>query len=62
MRILVTGGAGYIGKRLFVEELLASGQSAVVYDNLSQGIVNRFFPAQNSFKVRFWTGRRWKMR
>src|ERR1700730_15827155 len=36
MRILVTGGAGYIGS-VVVEELLASGQSAVVYDNLSQG-------------------------
>jgi UDP-glucose 4-epimerase len=36
MRILVTGGAGYIGS-VVIEELLASGQSAVVYDNLSQG-------------------------
>jgi UDP-glucose 4-epimerase len=36
MRILVTGGAGYIGS-VVVEELLASGQSAVVYDNLSLG-------------------------
>src|SRR5437588_10725924 len=36
MRILVTGGAGYIGS-VVVEELLATGQTAVVYDNLSQG-------------------------
>jgi UDP-glucose 4-epimerase len=36
MRILVTGGAGYIGS-VVVEELLASGHGAVVYDNLSQG-------------------------
>jgi len=43
MRILVTGGAGYIGS-VVVEELLASGQSAVVYDNLIKAIVNRFFP------------------
>jgi len=36
MRILVTGGAGYVGS-VVVEELLAAGQGAVVYDNLSQG-------------------------
>src|SRR5579864_8842443 len=36
MRILVTGGAGYIGS-VVVEQLLAAGQGAVVYDNLSQG-------------------------
>ena len=36
MRILVTGGAGYIGS-VVVEELLATGQYTVVYDNLSLG-------------------------
>src|ERR1700676_4152563 len=36
MRILVTGGAGYIGS-VVVEKLLATGHNAVVYDNLSQG-------------------------
>ena len=36
MRILVTGGAGYIGS-VVVEELLACGHDAFVYDNLSQG-------------------------
>jgi UDP-glucose 4-epimerase len=36
MRILVTGGAGYIGS-VVVEELLAAGNDAVVYDNLSLG-------------------------
>ena len=36
MRILVTGGAGYIGS-VVVERLLGAGHSAVVYDNLSQG-------------------------
>ncbi|MBZ5645632.1 MAG: UDP-glucose 4-epimerase GalE [Acidobacteriia bacterium] len=36
MRILVTGGAGYIGS-VVVEELLAAGQHTVVYDNLSLG-------------------------
>jgi len=36
MRILVTGGAGYIGS-VVTEELLARGESVVVYDNLSKG-------------------------
>ena len=36
MRILVTGGAGYIGS-VVVEELLAQGETPVVYDNLSKG-------------------------
>jgi UDP-glucose 4-epimerase len=36
MRVLVTGGAGYIGS-VVVEELLAQSHAAVVYDNLSKG-------------------------
>jgi UDP-glucose 4-epimerase len=36
MRVLVTGGAGYIGSGV-VEELIAQGHVAVVYDNLSKG-------------------------
>jgi UDP-glucose 4-epimerase len=36
MRILVTGGAGYIGS-VVVEQLIAAGESVVVFDNLSQG-------------------------
>jgi UDP-glucose 4-epimerase len=36
MRILVTGGAGYIGS-VVVEQLIATGESVVVFDNLSQG-------------------------
>jgi UDP-glucose 4-epimerase len=36
MRILVTGGAGYIGS-IVVEQLVAAGESVVVLDNLSQG-------------------------
>ena len=36
MKILVTGGAGYIGS-VAVEELIAAGESVVVFDNLSQG-------------------------
>ncbi len=36
MRILVTGGAGYIGS-IVVEQLVEAGEKVVVFDNLSQG-------------------------
>jgi UDP-glucose 4-epimerase len=36
MRVLVTGGAGYIGS-VVNEELLGAGHQIVVYDNLSKG-------------------------
>jgi UDP-glucose 4-epimerase len=36
MRILVTGGAGYIGS-ITVEQLIGAGEEVVVFDNLSQG-------------------------
>ncbi len=36
MRVLVTGGAGYIGS-VVVEELVASGHEVTVYDDLSKG-------------------------
>lgn len=36
MRILVTGGAGYIGSHT-VKELVERGLDAVVYDNLEKG-------------------------
>ena len=36
MRILVTGGAGYVGS-VVTEELVARGHEVVVYDNLSKG-------------------------
>lgn len=36
MRVLVTGGAGYIGS-VVTEELLRDGHQAVVYDNLTKG-------------------------
>ncbi len=36
MRILVTGGAGYIGS-VIVEKLVMAGHEAIVYDNLQKG-------------------------
>ena len=36
MRILVTGGAGYIGS-VITEELLKTGHTVIVYDNLEKG-------------------------
>src|SRR6202140_1187544 len=36
MKILITGGAGYIGS-VVVEQLIAGGETVVVFDNLSQG-------------------------
>lgn len=36
MKILVTGGAGYIGS-IVVEQLVAAGEAVVVFDNLYQG-------------------------
>src|SRR5271157_671225 len=36
MKVLVTGGAGYIGS-VVAEELLQAGHQVVVFDNLSRG-------------------------
>src|SRR5215510_132055 len=36
MRVLVTGGAGYIGS-VVTEQLVGDGNEVVVYDNLSKG-------------------------
>ena len=36
MRVLVTGGAGYIGSAV-TEELVRSGSSVIVYDSLYKG-------------------------
>jgi UDP-glucose 4-epimerase len=44
MKILVTGGAGYIGS-VVVEQLIAAGESVVVFDNLSQGHRSAVHPA-----------------
>ncbi len=36
MRILITGGAGYLGSKL-TETLLSQGHDVIVYDNLVLG-------------------------
>src|SRR5688572_32406396 len=36
MKILVTGGAGYIGS-VVAERLIESGHTPIIYDNLSKG-------------------------
>ena len=46
MRILVTGGAGYIGS-VVAEELLKLGLEVVVYDNLSKGHRGALVPGIN---------------
>lgn len=44
MRVLVTGGAGYIGS-VVTEELLQDGHEVVVYDNLAKGHLAALSPA-----------------
>lgn len=43
MRVLVTGGAGYIGS-VIVEELVAAGHAPVVYDSLAKGHTAALLP------------------
>ncbi len=43
MRVLVTGGAGYIGS-VIVEELLTAGHHVVVYDSLVKGHLEAIHP------------------
>ena len=42
MRVLVIGGAGYIGSHV-VKELMAGGHSVTVFDNLSSGLRENLF-------------------
>ena len=51
-RVLVTGGAGFIGSHL-TEELLKLGHSVVVVDNLSSGRVENIKPFEGNPAFRF---------
>ncbi|MFI3258053.1 MAG: NAD-dependent epimerase/dehydratase family protein, partial [Spirochaetales bacterium] len=47
MKVLVIGGAGYIGSHV-VKELMASGHKVTVFDNLSSGLKQNLF-SENDF-------------
>ncbi|MBP5401790.1 MAG: UDP-glucose 4-epimerase GalE [Treponema sp.] len=47
MKVLVIGGAGYIGSHV-VKELMANGHTVTVFDNLSSGLKQNLFK-QNGF-------------
>lgn len=49
MRILVTGGAGYIGS-ITTEQLIMKGYEVVVFDNLFQGHKSAVHPIADFFK------------
>ncbi len=51
MAVLVTGGAGYIGSA-FVEQVLASGEEAVVLDDLSRGHRGALHPGATFYEGR----------
>ena len=55
MRILVTGGAGFIGSHL-VEELLKRGQEVWALDDLSTGSVDNFKTFARHPRFRFFEG------
>ena len=47
MKVLVIGGAGYIGSHV-VKEMMKAGHKVTVFDNLSSGLRVNLFP-QNDF-------------
>ncbi len=53
MKILVTGGAGFIGSHV-VDAFLAAGHDVAVVDNLTTGDARWINP-----RARFHGGRRW---
>lgn len=55
MKVLVTGGAGFIGSHL-ADELVRRGNEVVVYDNLSTGFLRHLEPAFMTGKAEFVKG------
>jgi UDP-glucose 4-epimerase len=55
MKILVTGGAGFIGSHL-TDELIRRGNQVVVYDNLSTGFLRHLEPALKTGKAELVKG------
>jgi nucleoside-diphosphate-sugar epimerase len=50
MRILVTGGAGYIGS-VVTEQLVEQGHAALVFDNLSKGHRDAVVEGRSSWRI-----------
>ena len=50
MRILVTGGAGFIGSHL-VDALLDAGHEAIVIDNLATGVRENLNPQARFYEA-----------
>jgi len=50
MRVLVTGGAGFIGSHL-VDKLIQEGHSVFIVDNLSTGRVENINPASRFYEI-----------
>jgi len=55
MKILITGGAGFIGSHL-AERLLEQGNEVYAIDNLSTGSLNNIEAFRNNPKFHFYTG------
>jgi UDP-glucose 4-epimerase len=55
MRVLITGGAGFIGSHL-AEQLLENGQEVVIVDNLSTGSLDNIESFKANRRLEFVTG------